>query len=1673
MSSKQSSYLGRTLARRYHIQRLLGEGSMGQVFTVWDKWKHEQKALKLIDLRRNKVPLEALMRFKAEGDSLKNLDHPSIIKYQDFINEGDIYGLVMEYLPSPNLAQHLKENGPFPVEKAVSLARILAEALDFIHDTRLVHLDLKPSNILISSDSFGKLKIKVLDFGFSQIIGLSGSATGGTLFYMAPEQTGILHKTIDHRADLYALGIITYEVLTGHVPFSDENPGVLVYQHIARSPERPSSSRPDIPRIFEEIVLKLISKDPDDRYRTTGGLLHDLDKYQRLSEERGTPDVVFPLGDEDHWDSFPPTNPFVGREKEKTEFRRIVEQATGTPFKADSSPEDATSDEKTHGRHHRKRTRKRYHHAGGNGGMILLEGHRGIGKTAFLTELYNELQQESGVAWFHSPMKGEYEIPYITLKHILKNLESYLDRLARSDRQIVLKYLKKRFRDQFGIIRDVLPRLSQWMDEALEKSTRQLRTRTVDDYTEVVLNLFKRITRVEKRLVIFIDNFQYVEDSTADLFFSLLEEIGRLPILFIFSYNDEELPSGHREKIDRYLDRPQLHHFILHPQSQTDFSELLQELFSNKLYDLPRLLEPLYTATQGNPSLLRKLLQKIVDARLIYYRDQAWHAKTNEALGLIRSFRQDLVADISFEGWLPRQKEVLRRGAVVLRSFSFYEIRTLVETAPPIEISQEELLRILDRSLQDDILKVSTVNSQRLYSFRDRDVRYTLLNELAPKLRQDLHRTIAGHLEVDILPDSPETAFDIARHLHKAGDRRRAMDYYIDAARLTDDGMFSDRHAETYYNLALLCLKTLPPESVDPETQFDIRYNAVSHTRHYTQEYGKLWEEMLKLEPWIQGDKVRKMKYLGLKLILCNDLGRKDDMLRCWEELLELATEPEDEIHVVESYIYVGSTASHKSYEERVRLLQQGIEMALRHGFHYLVVRSISVHSILLGYLGRFSEAERYVLEISGIMMDRNLPDVLPLVEKWPSMVLEIERGDFQKALEIARSLEPFQYLFDPQTTGIYRTCLARCYGMTGDYGESLKLYDQLLAHTDKAEQRPEMLAVFLGRMQVALKMDDAETTLAFFEQASSLMQLRPDPFMEVMFPVLAATAYMKLNLTSEASSLLKDIRPKVDGLGAPLLECHLDFALARIHWLISKDVKFIEAADRVLENMRTKQISGYYEIYKEDLDTWSQHSEKPPTTSLSSLQSGEANLIKLFEISRKITTTHDLDELFDAALEGAMKITGANHGYLFACCNDSECTPEDISAPRLTRNSRGLPIDEKDYQFSRSILQVVNDTREIVVTRDARREERWNVSRSIREKHLRSVLVAPIVFGDVIKGFIYLDNHHAASLFTLKDKEIVGVFATQVAIALNHAENYAKQEAISAENVRLYEEIREYNLNLEQQVDIRTRELAERTRQLQELNNNLELRVNEELERRLDQEQLLIQHSKMAAMGEMIGMIAHQWRQPLSSISTVAGNMQIHMELDMVEPEEFAGFLTTINEQVQYLSHTINDFRNFFSPKKKAELILLDDIIEKTLKLIGKSLENKAIALKRDYSFSKPVSTYSNELMQVLLNILKNAQDAIMEKNVADPRIVIKGYDEDDFQVLEITDNAGGIDEKNLKRIFEPYFSTKNEKTGTGLGLYMSKTIVEKHCGGELGVENTEDGVRFTLKLPVDSKIP
>ncbi len=278
--------------------------------------------------------------------------------------------------------------------------------------------------------------------------------------------------------------------------------------------------------------------------------------------------------------------------------------------------------------------------------------------------------------------------------------------------------------------------------------------------------------------------------------------------------------------------------------------------------------------------------------------------------------------------------------------------------------------------------------------------------------------------------------------------------------------------------------------------------------------------------------------------------------------------------------------------------------------------------------------------------------------------------------------------------------------------------------------------------------------------------------------------------------------------------------------------------------------------------------------------------------------------------------------------------------------------------------------------------------------------------------------------------------------------------------------ELEELNKNLELRVKAQTK-------QLKELNKTLEQRVLEEIKKNEEKQKLLFWQSRMASLGQMLANIAHQWRQPLTELNLTLFNMK-KASLNHNE-KKIEDFYKQSKNLISSMSITIEDFTNFFNPLKQKKNFEIKNAIIKSLTILKKTIEQENIKIKVDVPIKYKVLGMSNELSQVIINLIQNAKDAFIQNNIQNKEIFITLKEEQisnkKYALLEIKDNAGGIKDENIDKIFEPYFTTKHKSQGTGLGLFMSKMILEKSLEGEINHKNCDDGSIFTITIYLDEK--
>ncbi|MDZ7819389.1 MAG: ABC transporter substrate-binding protein [Aliarcobacter sp.] len=334
------------------------------------------------------------------------------------------------------------------------------------------------------------------------------------------------------------------------------------------------------------------------------------------------------------------------------------------------------------------------------------------------------------------------------------------------------------------------------------------------------------------------------------------------------------------------------------------------------------------------------------------------------------------------------------------------------------------------------------------------------------------------------------------------------------------------------------------------------------------------------------------------------------------------------------------------------------------------------------------------------------------------------------------------------------------------------------------------------------------------------------------------------------------------------------------------------------------------------------------------------------------------------------------------------------------------------------------------------------------------------------------LDENIDISIATIKDNVLYSIFQK----AVLSIDDYSKNELLNRWTFTEYQKEFDYSIIwkisifililfaailyrqrfLKRLNNILIQKVDEKTKKLKDMNNQLEIRIKKEVEENLKKDRLLSQQQKMVSMGQMIENIAHQWRQPLSIITTSISGIKVKKMLNDLDDDFLNKTLDSVLNTSQYLSNTIDDFRYFFKPQKEKEKFHIEKCCYKTIELLNANfIENniKIICKIEDVE----IFGYETELIQVLINVLNNSKDALCLLENQERLIFIDVLKDNDKALIKIKDNAGGIPENVLNQIFEPYFTTKHQSQGTGIGLYMCQEILYKHMNGEINISNIE----------------
>jgi transcriptional regulator with GAF, ATPase, and Fis domain/serine/threonine protein kinase len=770
--------IGTIIANHYRLDRIVGEGGMSFVFEGTDLYTGQNAAIKVLKKGKTSSRIEDIFRFRREATLVSQLKHPNLVRVYEVGEHSQLYYIAMELIQGTRLDQFVKAYRSIGIDMALSIITQVTETLAYVHSAGVVHRDIKPGNIMIVSDGYraheregivqesgkngGEIQIKILDFGLSQVMELAQikerEVIIGTFSYMSPEQTGIIRKPVDERSDLYSLGIVFYELITGELPFKGTEIGTIVHQQIAQNPVPPTRINGHVPPTVEKIVLKLIHKDPNERYQTAYGLLQDLRRCKAS-------DSGFVLGKEDRLRKLTYRTRLIGREEEG---------------------------EKLHGLH-LQAARER-------GSVCLVSGEAGQGKSRLVSEMRDDVYERGGEFLYGKCFNQENKIPYQPFSEALTAYLSEIEHLPSKERDRRVRRMKASAGEHGEIICRLNPEIREVFGDvpSLVKLDPEKEHKR---FIMVCARFFQDLGESGKPVVIVLDDLQWCDEGSLSLLEEILEEIARAPLLILGTYRGDEIAPDHslRRIIQRGRERKlPLEAIHLEPFDLPEVQRLIGELLAEDDNEVKDIAQYIHRRSKGNVMHALEIVRQLVEGKVLEFRQGKWEFN-REMLDEIR------VPDTMVEVIQNRiqllesdHAEMLSVASVMGSTFEMDLLYALTDSP------QEKVIHWIDAAFELQLLEKGPERGDVAF-VHDR-IHEAFYQRLDMTKRRHLHARIASAIEELHRAKTRDVLFDLAHHYYEAAETEKCLHYALPAADEAGKS-YANEDAIKYYTIALNLLE--------------------------------------------------------------------------------------------------------------------------------------------------------------------------------------------------------------------------------------------------------------------------------------------------------------------------------------------------------------------------------------------------------------------------------------------------------------------------------------------------------------------------------------------------------------------------------------------------------------------------------------------------------------------------------------------------------------------------------------------------------------------------------------------------------------------------------------------------------------------------------------------------
>jgi predicted ATPase/signal transduction histidine kinase len=725
---------GITVDNRYRVAELLGEGGMSFVFKAFDTHSNTNVAIKFMKDGVTSAYTEDRIRFKREIALVSKLNHPSVTRVFGTGEYENRPYVIMELLDGESLSSILSRSPVFSPDESTAIIERLAEALDYVHTEGVIHRDIKPANIFINRKP-NKINVSLLDFGISLIMELGEMGRLGNIIgtfgYMSPEAAGLLNKQTDERSDLYSLGVVFYNLLTGTPPFMDKEIGKLLHHQAAIMPVRPSKIKAGIPDILDNIVMKLLMKDPDMRYQSAGGLLYDIRRFNRGERD-------FIVGDKDQKVKLAYHTKLVGRENVMKRITGLVENA-----------------------------------GAGNGGVCLVGGEPGIGKSRLAEELRTYSREREYLFLTGRCLNHEKKSPFQPFRDVT---DEYIRRVEKSQKNIMEVELA-RVRQSAGELGEILLRFNPGMRDLLGETKKLVPLepeRETARFMNALSDFFLSLGSIKRPCIIYLDDLQWADEGSLQLLRELAQRIGDSNLLILGPSRDNELCEGAGlKKLIEEMNRAKAAYESIRLEAfgMEEMKTLLSYLLGNSKDSVENLAAYILDKSGGNPLYSISVLRELVESKAIVWENGYWKENPEKIRSVtIRGSMVDVIIS-RIERLDEIQRDVLCKGALIGREF---DLELLYRLVP---FGRDKVVYAADRAVDMQLLERGTGRGRLMFT-HDR-IRDAFLGKLASNEKRAIHQNIGDEIESIYAADHDRILFDLVHHYSEAGNEEKLLKYSV------------------------------------------------------------------------------------------------------------------------------------------------------------------------------------------------------------------------------------------------------------------------------------------------------------------------------------------------------------------------------------------------------------------------------------------------------------------------------------------------------------------------------------------------------------------------------------------------------------------------------------------------------------------------------------------------------------------------------------------------------------------------------------------------------------------------------------------------------------------------------------------------------------------------------